>query len=70
NAYLFLFYDQSWYENKLATIHYDHPFSVGGGISFATEIGLFNLTYALGKQMNNPILIRDAVIHLGYTSLF
>ena len=70
NAYLFLFYDQSWYENKLATSTYDHPSSFGGGISFATEIGLFNLTYALGRQMNNPILIKDGVIHLGYTSLF
>ncbi len=70
NAYLFLFYDQSWYENKLAAITYDHPFSIGGGISFATEIGLFNLTYALGRQMNNPVFIKDGVIHIGYTSLF
>ena len=70
NAYLFLFYDQSWYENKLATSTYDHPLSFGGGITFATEIGLFNLTYALGRQMNNPVFIKDGVIHLGYTSLF
>ena len=70
NAYLFLFYDQSWYENKLSAKTYDHPSSFGGGISFATEIGLFNLTYALGRQMNNPIFIKDGVIHLGYTSLF
>lgn len=70
NSYLFAFYDQSWYERNVTNYLNDAPFGFGAGISFGTNIGIFSLTYALGKQMNNPILFRDSKIHFGYVAYF
>jgi hypothetical protein len=71
NSYLFAFFDQSWYERNLSTSYLnDHPLGFGTGISFGTNIGIFSLTYALGQQQNNPILLRDSKIHFGYVAYF
>ncbi len=70
NSYLFAFFDQSWYERNLAAYLNDHPLGFGAGISFGTNIGIFSLTYALGQQQNNPILLRDSKIHFGYVAYF
>ena len=67
---LFLFYDQTWYERNAQSYLQDAPFGFGGGIRFGTNIGIFSLTYALGKQQNNPILLRDSKIHFGYIAYF
>lgn len=70
NSFLFLFYDQSWYENKLGVVKQDHPFGFGGGLTFGTQLGLFSISYGLGKQLNNPILLSNGNIHFGYISYF
>lgn len=70
NSYLFAFFDQSWYERNLVAYLNDHPLGFGAGISFGTNIGIFSLTYALGQQQNNPILLRDSKIHFGYVAYF
>lgn len=71
NSYLFAFYDQSWYERNVSTLYLnDAPFGFGAGLSFGTNIGIFSLTYALGKQQQNPILLRDSKIHFGYVAYF
>ncbi len=70
NSYLFLFLDQSWYENKLAVTRRDTPYGFGGGLSFGTTLGMFSISYALGKQLTNPILLSNGNIHFGYTSYF
>jgi len=67
---IFLFYDQTWYERNAQSYLQDAPFGFGGGIRFGTNIGIFSLTYALGKQQNNPILLRDSKIHFGYIAYF
>lgn len=71
NSNIFLFVDQAWYEdvsrNDLLT---DTPLGFGGGISFETGAGVFSLTYALGKQFDNSIEIRNGKIHFGFTSFF
>ena len=46
------------------------PYGFGAGISFGTRAGVFSLSYALGSQRGNPILIRAAKIHFGFISLF
>lgn len=71
NSRAFLFYDQSWYENN-ATTHYYHdtPFGFGAGFSFGTNIGIFSISYAQGKQFNNPILIKNGKVHFGYVAYF
>lgn len=71
NSYFFAFFDQSWYERNLSKSYLnDHPLGFGAGISFGTNIGIFSLTYALGQQQNNPILLRDSKIHFGYVAYF
>ena len=70
NSYLFAFFDQSWYERNVSSYLHDAPFGFGAGISFGTNIGIFSLTYALGRQQNNPIQFRDSKIHFGYVAYF
>ncbi|TNE56086.1 MAG: hypothetical protein EP338_00540 [Bacteroidetes bacterium] len=71
NSHLFAFFDQAWYENKSgASFLTDLPFGFGAGFTFGTKIGNFSLSYALGKQFDNPILLRDGKVHFGYISYF
>ena len=70
NSYLFAFYDVSYYENKLKKDVFDSPFGFGSGLSFGTNQGIFSISYAIGKQFNNPILLKNGIIHFGYVSYF
>ena len=70
NSHAFFFYDQSFYENVSAAYYRDFPFGVGAGFSFGTNIGVFSITYAVGKQFDNPILLRNGKVHFGYVSFF
>ena len=70
NSNVFAFYDQSWYENNSSSYYQDFPFGFGLGFSFRTELGIFSISYALGKQFDNPILFRNSKIHFGYNFYF
>jgi outer membrane protein assembly factor BamA len=70
NSRIFLFYDQSLYENTSLTYRQDNPFGFGAGLSFGTNIGIFSLQYALGSQQGNPILFKNGKIHFGYIAYF
>lgn len=70
NSNLFIFYDQGYYENSVGVYRKDHPFGFGAGLSFGTGLGIFSLSYALGSQQNNPILLRNGKIHFGYIAYF
>lgn len=71
NSNLFLFTEGAWYENQSINISIsDTPISVGAGINFETKAGIFNLSYALGKQFNTGFDLRTGKIHAGLTALF
>lgn len=71
NSNFFLFVDQGWWEDRSATPFVtDTPLGFGAGTSFETKAGIFSLSYALGKQFNNPIELRGGKVHFGFTSLF
>jgi len=70
NSNLFVFYDQGYFENSSATYRKDHPYGFGGGLSFGTNLGIFSLSYALGSQQGNPILMKNGKIHFGYIAYF
>lgn len=71
NSALFAFYNQSWYEdNSISVYRNDKPLGFGTGLSFGTKLGIFSITYALGKQMQNPIQLNQGKIHIGYISYF
>ena len=71
NSNLFLFGEGAWYENKnVSGYENDVPISVGAGINFETKAGIFNLSYAIGKQFSNGFDLRIGKIHAGLTALF
>ncbi len=71
NSYINIFYDQSYisqqFVNKSTT---DYPLGVGVGITFQTKVGIASLSYALGKQKNNPLDLQKGKIHFGIVSYF
>jgi outer membrane protein assembly factor BamA len=70
NSHAFAFFDQSLYENVVGNYTQDDPYGFGVGFSFGTNIGIFSISYALGKQFDNPILLRDGKVHFGYVAYF
>ena len=71
NSNLFLFAEGAYYENHSVNSRYDDkPISVGAGINFETKAGIFNLSYAIGKQQGNGFDMRIGKIHAGLTALF
>ncbi len=66
NSHTFAFYDISWYENAAVDYYNDTPSGFGVGFAFNSNLGVFSISYALGKQLDNPILFSDGKIHFGY----
>lgn len=70
NSCMFIFADGAYYEKNTKTLIHDSPYGVGLGIDFETKAGIFSISYAIGKQFDNPIEIRSAKIHIGYVNRF
>ncbi len=70
NSHVFAFYDQTWYENNSNAYSNDDPLGFGVGFSFSTNLGVFSISYALGKQLDNPILLSNSKVHFGYIAYF
>ena len=71
NSYLYLFFDGAYYENdRIEKFVSDRPYGFGAGMSFETKAGIFSISYALGKQFNNPIKFSSAKIHFGFVNFF
>jgi hypothetical protein len=49
---------------------WDTAISIGMGINFSTPAGIFNVSFAAGKRLGNPIDFGNTKIHFGYVSLF
>ncbi|WP_299453270.1 BamA/TamA family outer membrane protein [uncultured Microscilla sp.] len=70
-SYLFVFYDQSWLQQKtINTFTEDTPLGFGLGLNFPTKAGIFNIVYALGKAREQPINFNRSKIHFGFISRF
>jgi outer membrane protein assembly factor BamA len=71
NAYFYTFFDLAAVEDvRYRGVKTDFPFGFGLGVTLETKIGLFGLTYALGKQLDNKIEIKNSKIHFGYVNYF
>lgn len=65
-SYVNAFFNGAWYERRLTNGYFrDLPFGFGLGLSFDTKVGMFYLSYALGKQLGNPISFKTGKIHFG-----
>ena len=67
--YVSLFGDYAFTENKRVDLH-SNFLSFGTGLSFLTKLGIFNLSYAVGKTNNLPFDFKDSKIHFGILSQF
>ncbi len=71
NSYTFIFADMAYLENKTnGHLSVNRPLGLGLGMTFETKVGIFALSYALGKQQGNPFDFRAGKVHLGYVSYF
>lgn len=73
NSYFHVFIDGAYYENKSIYFtgdRYDTPVGFGSGITFDTKAGIFSLSYALGKQLDNPVLLKTGKVHFGFVNYF
>ena len=71
DSYVLLFYDQGYYRSDLEKSKAEGlPLGVGGGISFSTGAGIFQLVYSVGKSEQQPMSLRASKIHFGITSKF
>ena len=71
NSFLFLFVNGAWYEREQRDVFVtDTPLGFGAGITFETSLGIFSLNYALGREFDNPILIRAGKVHFGLVNYF
>lgn len=65
-SYLHAFFNGGWYEKDIREGYLKaHPFGFGAGIAFDTRAGIFHVSYALGKQFDNPISFKTGKIHFG-----
>ncbi|MFN0293639.1 BamA/TamA family outer membrane protein [Pedobacter helvus] len=71
NSFLFAFYNQAYLQYKTDKLNYsDFPLGFGAGANLETDLGILSVSYALGKQKNNPLNLRQGKIHFGITALF
>lgn len=71
HSYIHAFWNGAWYENNSVNLYIrDIPYGFGAGISFESKPGIFSISYALGKQFENPILFRAGKVHFGFVSYF
>jgi outer membrane protein assembly factor BamA len=71
NSFLFAFFDGGWAKNDVPGYALNSIYlGVGVGLAFETKAGIFNISYAIGKQDSNPFAFRQAKIHLGYVNFF
>lgn len=67
--YVALFGDYGFVENKANDVN-ENFLGIGTGISFLTQLGVFNLSYAVGKQSDNAFDFRNSKIHFGILTRF
>lgn len=71
NSNFYIFTDGGYYEKDTqGKLISDTPYGFGLGMDFETKAGIFSISYALGKQFDNPVEIKSAKIHFGYISRF
>jgi hemolysin activation/secretion protein len=68
---LFLFFDGGYYQKNIpAALTEDTPIGFGVGMNLQTRAGIFTISYAMGRQFDNPLNIGNAKVHIGYIQRF
>jgi outer membrane protein assembly factor BamA len=71
DSYLSAFFNLAAYENKSGNSYRaDTPWGFGTGYTFRTRLGILSISYALGRQDGNPLMIRNGKVHFGIVNYF
>jgi outer membrane protein assembly factor BamA len=71
NSYFYLFSDNGYAESNFnGFFRSDFYNGFGIGTTLETRSGLFTISYALGRNNENPIQFRQSKIHFGYVAFF
>ncbi|PKP21328.1 MAG: hypothetical protein CVU05_07050 [Bacteroidetes bacterium HGW-Bacteroidetes-21] len=66
----FLFFNAASYYKNISEKINDSPYGFGWGIEIETPAGVLSLMYALGKQFDNPIELRNSRVHISLVNAF
>lgn len=69
NSNFFVFSDFGFSNNSIRKQSNSY-LGAGGGLSFETKGGIFNISYAVGKRNDLNFDIKQSKIHFGYVSIF
>ena len=69
NSNFFVFSDFGFSNNSILK-QSNNYLGAGAGLSFETKGGIFNISYAVGKQNDLNFDIKQSKIHFGYVSIF
>ena len=70
-SYVFLLYDQGYLRRDVKNEkNYQWASGVGGGISFSTGAGVFQLVYSVGRTAQEGFSLQRGKIHFGITGRF
>ena len=71
DSYVFLLYDQGYLRRDInSEKNYQWASGVGGGISFSTGAGMFQLVYSVGRTAQEGFSLQRGKIHFGITGRF
>ncbi len=71
NSYFSVFFNSAVVEDsRIQKRSVDFPFGFGVSAAIETKVGIFGITYAMGKQLENKISFKSAKIHFGYINYF
>ena len=70
-SYFMLFADYGQYVTEVeGAFERNQPLGFGGGLSFTTRAGIFNMVYAIGKEAGQNINFNNSVVNFGLVSRF
>ncbi len=71
NSNFFYFIDIGFYDrNDNEGYISDQPLGTGVGLNLETKVGIFSISYAIGKAIDSPFSFRSGVVHFGMVSGF
>ena len=70
-SYFMIFADYSQFVTEIeGDFQQNTPLGFGGGLSFTTRAGIFNMVYAIGKERGGTINFNNSVVNFGLVSRF
>lgn len=71
NSNIFTFFDFGYYDQHTTSNRIsDRPYGFGLGLNLATKIGIFSISYAVGKDRNEALNFRNGRVHFGMVTQF